>query len=129
MRTSVKDWRCPCSFLYCFFRLKWKTRILLPRPSPTTEAITLADEGFVIEPESPENASTSLNSMVSPSCSVFSILSTSPGATRYCLPPVRMTAYIIPPERRVNGRDAYVFGWQDTCLPVPNAQTHRFACG
>ena len=29
----MKPWRCPCSFLYCFLRLKWKTRILLSRPS------------------------------------------------------------------------------------------------
>ena len=50
MRTSVKFCRCPCSFLYCFLRLRWKTRILLPRPSPRTSAVTLATPGTVAKP-------------------------------------------------------------------------------
>src|ERR1700761_95898 len=32
---------------------------------------------------------------------VFSIRSTSPGATRYCFPPVRITAYIKPPQPHI----------------------------
>ena len=45
-----------------------------------------------------ENASTLLNSTALPtSAATFSIWTTSPGATRYCLPPVRITAYIKPP--------------------------------
>src|ERR1035437_605178 len=102
MRTSVKFCRCPCSFLYCFLRFRWKTRILSPRPSPSTSAVTLAVAGLATVPGSPETASTSRNSTVWASWSwetTLSIFNTSPGATRYCLPPVRITAYINPPAQ------------------------------
>src|SRR5580698_6121845 len=101
MRTSVKLCRCPCSFLYCFLRLKWKTRILSPRPSPSTFAV----DGLATLPASPLTASTSANSTVWFSAATFSIFTTSPGATRYCLPPVRITAYITnPPALRLKPR-------------------------
>src|ERR1700758_3233337 len=51
-------------------------------------------------PSSPDTTSTSPNSTC-PSVPVpsFSTRITSPGATRYCLPPARMTAYIaLPPK-------------------------------
>src|SRR5271169_6684652 len=93
--TSTKFWRCPCIFLYCFLRLSLKTRILSPRPSPTTEARTLApvrsDSNL---PASPLTARMSENSMLPFSWAVVSIFNFSPGETRYCLPPVRMTAYM-----------------------------------
>src|ERR1700730_6943961 len=93
--TSTKFWRCPCIFLYCFLRLSLKTRILSPRPSPTTEARTLApvrsDSNL---PSSPLTARTSENSRLPFSWAVVSIFNFSPGETRYCLPPVRMTAYM-----------------------------------
>src|SRR5438270_1095766 len=93
MRTAVNCWRCPISFLYCFLRLNLKTRILSPRPSSTTSPVTRAPLASV-EKVLPLIASTSENSMSPPLCCVFSTLITSPGATRYCLPPERMTAYI-----------------------------------
>src|ERR1017187_9288785 len=40
----------------------------------------------------------SVNSIAPFSCAVRSILSFSPGETRYCLPPVRITAYIAKPS-------------------------------
>src|SRR5579863_1810906 len=101
MRISVKFCRCPCSFLYCFLRLRWNTRILSPRPSFRTSAVTLALAGLA-RPLLPETASTSLNSTVWFSDGTLSIFTTSPGATRYCFPPVRMTAYINPPEQHAN---------------------------
>src|ERR1700733_826672 len=99
MRTAVKAWRCPCSFLYCFLRLKWKTRILSPRPSLTTVPSTFPSGVPTIGDDPSEKANTFLNSTALPtSAATFSILTTSPGATRYCLPPVRITAYIKPPN-------------------------------
>src|SRR5271157_2822036 len=113
MRTSVKFCRCPCNFLYCFFRFRWKTRILSPRPSPSTSAVTLAVAGLARVPGSPLTASTSLNSTVLTVSSALpweitlSIFTTSPGATRYCLPPVRITAYITnPPALRQQNEGA-----------------------
>src|SRR5256885_15897403 len=93
MRTAVNCWRCPISFLYCFLRLNLKTRILSPRPSSITSPVTRAPLASV-EKVLPLTAKTSANSMSPPLCCVFSTLITSPGATRYCLPPERMTAYI-----------------------------------
>src|ERR1035441_7144853 len=121
MRTSVKFCRCPCSFLYCFLRFRWKTRILSPRPSPSTSAITLAVDGLSMLPGSPLTASTSLNSPVWSFDSTLSIFNTSPGATRYCLPPVRITAYINPPAQVRLGR----------CAPIENSSGGNFraACG
>src|SRR5690348_10026992 len=95
MRTAVKGCRCPCSFLYCFLRLKWKTRILSPRPSSTTLPTTRAPLcGRTSAPGSPETARTSVNSILPFSAGFWSTLITSPGATRNCFPPARMTAYI-----------------------------------
>src|SRR5271157_4288145 len=66
-------------------------------------------------PASPETARTSLNSMApfSPAAA-FSILTTSPGATRYCFPPVRMTAYILPPASTAANANLNL-SWADTC--------------
>src|ERR1700684_2726443 len=97
--TAVYGWRCPFSFLYCFLRLKWKTRILSARPCSTTCPVTKAlDDGLPSSPSEPLTASTSSNCTFSPpACDSFSTLITSPGATRYCLPPARITAYMLPP--------------------------------
>src|SRR5215470_1678919 len=75
--------------------------ILAPRPSSTTSPTTRASPvGRAISPSDAETASTSLNSTW-PSVPVptFSTRMTSPGATRYCLPPARMTAYILSPPK------------------------------
>src|SRR3954451_16550426 len=93
MRTAVNCWRCPISFLYCFLRLNLKTRILSPRPSSITSPVTRAPLALV-EKLSPPIARMSANSISPSRWGVFSTLITSPGATRYCLPPERMTAYI-----------------------------------
>src|SRR6266576_102865 len=70
--------------------------ILAPRLSSTTSPSTRAsDWGRAISPSEAETASTSLNSTwLSVPVANFSTRITSPGATRYCLPPERMTAYI-----------------------------------
>src|SRR5580692_1724346 len=93
--TSTKFWRWPCIFLYCFLRLSLKTRILSPRPSVTTEARTLAPVRLDSNlPSSPLTARMSENSRLPSLWAVVSIFNFSPGETRYCLPPVRMTAYM-----------------------------------
>src|SRR5947209_6078885 len=95
MRTAVNGWRWPYIFLYCFLRLKWKTRILSARPPSMTSPLTITSVPGPILPSPLETASTSLNSIVSPwLAGSFSILTTSPGETRYCFPPARITAYI-----------------------------------
>src|SRR3954453_3480035 len=93
MRTAVNCWRCPISFLYCFLRLNLNTRILSPRPSSITSPVTRAPL-VLVEKLSPPIARMSANSIAPSLWGVFSTLITSPGATRYCLPPERMTAYI-----------------------------------
>ena len=98
--TSTKLWRWPCSFLYCFLRLRWKTRILSPRPSERTSAVTLAPfRSDSKEPSAPETATMSEKVMAPSSCAAFSMRMVSPGVTRYCFPPVWMTAYMLKPLR------------------------------
>src|SRR5581483_5423823 len=74
-----------------------------PRPLATTSAVTLAPSsvGLPIFTSSPSAIrSTSPNvtappaSIALPSCSSFSTWIVSPGWTRYCLPPVAITAYM-----------------------------------
>src|SRR6202034_587286 len=76
--------------------------ILAPLPSSTNCPTTRApDSGLPICPSPPDTANISGNS-TEPSVPVasFSTRITSPGATRYCFPPARMTAYIrLPPSK------------------------------
>src|SRR5208283_302012 len=93
--TAVYDWRCPCSFLYCFLRFRWNTSILSARSCLTTWPVTNAAAGLAISPSVALTARTSVNSTFSPlDCGSFSISITSPGVTRYCFPPARITAYM-----------------------------------
>src|SRR5262245_61127340 len=72
--------------------------ILGARPCSTISAVTLAPAtpGVPTLGASPPSMSTSANSTVAPaSPATFSMVRTSLGATRYCLPPVLMTAYIV----------------------------------
>src|SRR5271168_3114147 len=65
-----------------------------------TSPVTVAPSALASVPGSPETASTSEKTTFGASASFsssFSTFTTSPGATRYCLPPVRITAYIQPP--------------------------------
>ena len=70
------------------------------RPCSTTSAMTLAPERSGVPSfgllSPPATIRTSVNSTWAPaSPGSFSMVTTSFGATRYCLPPVLMTAYII----------------------------------
>src|ERR1700687_4621282 len=77
-------------FLYCFLRLNLKTRILAARSAPTIVPVTLPPE--TSSPPSLKDALTasSISEPMSPAS--FSTRITSPGATRYCFPPVSMIA-------------------------------------
>src|SRR3990172_13154624 len=96
MRTSVKGWRWPRFLVQpsCFFRklmtflcLSWATISHSTAAPATTGLPTFASP-------SPPTSSTSKDSLPPTSPSSFSILRRSPCETRYCLPPVRITAYI-----------------------------------
>src|SRR5271170_5592743 len=92
--------------------------------------ITLAPAGWVTEPASPETAKTSLNSTVSFSpVAAFSIFRTSPGATRYCFPPVRMTAYITFLQRSLSS--GTLFNLDDWHMDgrIPSDQSCRLESG
>ena len=109
MRTSVKFCRCPCSFLYCFFRFRWKTRILSPRPSPSNFGGHLGGGrlGHGSRLAAHRQHVAELDGLVL-GWNTLSILTTSPGATRYCFPPVRITAYITNPPA------PHVLNWRIT---------------
>src|ERR1019366_7261136 len=77
-------------FLYCFLRLNLKTRILAARSAPTMVPVTLPPE--TSSPPSPKDALTVSSTSEPMSPASFSTRITSPGATRYCFPPVSMIA-------------------------------------
>src|ERR1017187_6221160 len=77
-------------FLYCFLRLNLKTRILAARSAPTMVPVTLPPE--TSSPPSLKDALTASSTSVPISPASFSTRITSPGATRYCFPPVSMIA-------------------------------------
>src|SRR5512142_2561696 len=96
--TRVKFWRCPMVRLYCFLRLNLKTMVLSPRPwavmVPFTRAALTVEPAFTASPSI--TARTRSNSTSAPTSPVrVSTSIDSPGATRYCLPPVSITAYIL----------------------------------
>src|SRR5450759_190600 len=77
-------------FLYCFLRLNLKTRILAARSAPTMVPVTLPPE--TSSPPSLKDALTASSTSEPMSPASFSTRITSPGATRYCFPPVSMIA-------------------------------------
>src|ERR1035438_3341038 len=77
-------------FLYCFLRLNLKTRILAARSAPTMVPVTLPPE--TSSPPSLKDALTLSSTSEPMSPANFSTRITSPGATRYCFPPVSMIA-------------------------------------
>src|SRR5689334_16409374 len=87
--------------LYCFLRLNLKTRILSPRPWAAILARTravLRASPRTISLDSFEIARMRSNSTAAPiSPAIVSTSIVCPGVTRYCLPPVSMTAYMIQP--------------------------------
>src|ERR1017187_4773198 len=65
-------------------------------------------------------------------CGSFSILITSPGATRYCFPPARITAYMAMPPMNFSGQGAWLLrphldGSQ--CSECPWLRRPRHSCG
>src|SRR5271155_4348094 len=84
--------------LYCFLRLNLNTITLSPRPCSEIVPFTRAPASAapaVTSFESFTTASTRSNSTSEPtSPGSVSTRTTSPGATRYCFPPVSITAYI-----------------------------------
>src|SRR5678816_4050795 len=97
-RTSVYDCRWPCVFWKCLRRRSLKIFTLSPRPCASTVALTLAPEtsGAPILTLSPSPTRTTWsNETAAPTSADRSSTRTfSPEATRYCLPPDLMTAYI-----------------------------------
>src|SRR4029077_3566548 len=74
-------------------------RLCAPRPCSTPSPVTSApDPAGNTLPASAETASTSPNSTFPSVSSCVSTRITSPGATRYCFPPARITAYINSPS-------------------------------
>ena len=98
IRTIVRCWRWPRLRLEFWRRRFLKAMTLRARPCSTTSAVTMAPstKGAPIAAPAPSpTMSTSLNSTMSPaSPASFSTVNRSLAATRYCLPPVLMTANI-----------------------------------
>src|SRR6266568_1500829 len=96
MRTSVNGCRRPRFFVQpSFFLRKLITFLCLPweTTSPSTAAPATTGRPTLASP-SPPTSSTSNVSFPPTSASTFSTLRRSPSVTRYCLPPVLITAYI-----------------------------------
>src|SRR5262249_54492542 len=98
IRTRVNSWRWP-RLRREFLRRRFLKAITLgPRPCSTTSAATEAPStvGVPRVAVSPPTTSTSPNWTISPgSPLIFSTCSRSSAATRYCFPPVLMTANIV----------------------------------
>src|SRR5215467_12014623 len=98
IRTRVNSCRWP-RLRREFLRRRFLKAITLgPRPCSSTSPATVAPAtvGVPSVGVSPPTTSTSPNSTTSPGLpATFSTLSTSSAATRYCLPPVLMTANIV----------------------------------
>src|SRR2546422_832008 len=97
-RTSVNSCPCPRFRREFFLRRFLKAMTFGPRPCSRTSAATEAPEmlGAPRVTLSPPTTRTSPNWMISPGSPLtFSTLITSSATTRYCLPPVLMTANIV----------------------------------
>src|SRR5918999_1947260 len=99
MRTRCRCCRWPVVRRYVVRFFFLKTRIFGPFTSPTREAVTAAPSSAGLPcwvPSSPATMSTRSKRTFpsSPGAARSSISITSPGATRYCLPPLSITAYI-----------------------------------
>src|SRR5207248_7139902 len=77
----------------CFLRLNLKTSTLSPRPLPRIVALR-APPAMISPPPSGNAALTASSTSEPTSPASFSTRITSPGATRYCFPPVSTIAYI-----------------------------------
>src|SRR5580658_9955323 len=98
--TDVSPCRWPVWILYCPPVLYFSTLSLGPRVCFTILPVTLAFEAAAprIFLSSVRTATTSSNVTLPPTLpSRRSTSIVSPGATRYCFPPLRITAYMLPP--------------------------------
>src|ERR1700761_4660640 len=109
MRTRCMCCRLPRVLRCVLRRLCLKTRILGPSDSPTSEAVTTAPStsGLPTDVESPPTISTRSKRTVeffsasSPTEASSSTSSSSPASTRYCLPPLSITANMNPISREL----------------------------
>src|SRR6266404_6006385 len=104
--TAVKFCRCPREILYWLPFLNLSTVNFFARPwliiFPVTVTFDASDPSTTFL-SSVCTASTDPNVTFSPTSPLTrSIRIVSPGATRYCFPPVCMTAYIAPPPVKTN---------------------------
>src|SRR6266436_3448594 len=104
--TAVKFCRCPREILYWLPFLNLSTVNFFARPWSTILPVTVtfdASDPRTTFLSSVCTASTEPNVTFSPTSPLTrSIRIVSPGATRYCFPPVCMTAYIAPPPVKTN---------------------------
>src|SRR3970282_190388 len=98
MRTSVKPCRWPWVLAKCLRRRSLKMRIFSPRPCATTVALTAAPStnGAPTRTPSPSPSikTRSTDTVAPTSAASSSTFTCSPDFTRYCLPPVWITAYM-----------------------------------
>src|SRR6185295_3658583 len=99
MRTRCRCWRWPVVRRYVVRFFFLKTRIFGPFTSPTSEAVTAAPSSAGLPCSVPSSLAiistrSKRTAPPSPGAARSSISITSPGATRYCLPPLSITAYI-----------------------------------
>src|SRR5216684_9325001 len=104
--TAVKFCRCPREILYWLPFLNFSTVNFFARPwliiFPVTVTFDASDPNTSFL-SSVCTASTDPNVTFSPTSPLTrSIRIVSPGVTRYCFPPVCMTAYIAPPPVKTN---------------------------
>src|ERR1700730_1149062 len=104
--TAVKFCRCPREILYWLPFLNLSTVNFLARPWSTILPVTVtfdASDPRTTFLSSLCTASTEPKVTFSPTSPLTrSIRIVSPGATRYCFPPVLMTANIVPPSSKTN---------------------------
>src|SRR5260370_37154301 len=104
--TAVKFCRCPREILYWLPFLNLSTVNFLARPWSTILPVTVtfdASDPRTTFLSSVCTATTESKVTFSPTSPLTrSIRIVSPGATRYCFPPVSMTAYIAPPPVKTN---------------------------
>src|SRR5580658_4845140 len=144
--TDVSPCRWPVWILYCPPVLYFSTLSLGPRVCFTILPVTLAFEAAAprIFLSSVRTATTSSNVTLPPTFpSRRSTSIVSPGATRYCFPPLRITAYMLPPNPVLQTvslatrgsfrqRDERKLVWaycEDNSVILPETRKFRKSCG
>src|SRR6202046_1000961 len=144
--TDVSPCRWPVWILYCPPVLYFRTLSLGPRVCFTILPVTLAFEAAAprIFLSSVRTATMSSNVTLPPTLpSRRSTSIVSPGATRYCFPPLRITAYMLPPNPVLQTvriptrgsfrqRDERTLVWaycEDYPAILPESREFRESCG